>query len=58
MRLPPKSGVPGCHHSGPTVPARGSHAVVAHQLEVDYENGAFKFDAELSGPVVGATIHF
>jgi hypothetical protein len=31
---------------------------VVHQLEVYYENGAFKFDAELSGPVIGATIRF
>jgi hypothetical protein len=27
-------------------------------LEVDYEHEAFKFDVELSGPVIGVTIHF
>ena len=27
-------------------------------LEVDYSNGGFDFDVELSGPVIGATIRF
>lgn len=27
-------------------------------LEVDYRNGAFHYDVELSGPVIGATIRF
>lgn len=27
-------------------------------LEVDYSHEAFKFDVELSGPVIGGTIHF
>jgi len=27
-------------------------------LEVDYDHGAFSFDVELSGPVIGATLHF
>ena len=28
------------------------------RLEVDYTHEAFKFDVELSGPVIGATIRF
>lgn len=27
-------------------------------LEVDYRNNGFRFDVELSGPVIGATIRF